>query len=459
MVPFWRFVFVLCVAVACTPSPADWGGVQSAYTERCEGEDCAQGNACVGGLCLKPDHAGEDYVPSLRCGDGLQQRWEPCDDGNQANSDACVSGCRLARCGDGFVRLNLAIHDPEFEACDDGNLDDTDGCLSTCRVARCGDGHVRTDLALGDDGFEHCDDGNQSDRDDCVDCELARCGDGQVHEGVEACDDGNDHFDDGCVADCQPARCGDGHTRTDLEPGVFGYEYCDDGNQEMDDECGNDCYPNVVPTGSGTSVEDVGHHCAQILAAQPGSQSGLYWVDFDGLRPMPIMQVACDMQTDGGGFSRLILVRQDLALWHAWTEGLAGQTESSDPFGIPLNALGKVSADLEFFIERDGVRITPIISGVSASSWNPSLNDEPMQGRLTWREPGGEPSVCPEALVHAHDTWNWSFATPTGCAALGEAGLVILGDSERGLSESAVMIQAPGMAEPEAFETLEVWLR
>ena len=80
-----------------TPSPADWGGAKSAYTERCEGEDCAQGQACVGGLCLRPDHAGEDYIPSLRCGDGVQQRWEPCDDGNQNDLDACVSGCRLAR--------------------------------------------------------------------------------------------------------------------------------------------------------------------------------------------------------------------------------------------------------------------------------------------------------------------------------------------------------------------------
>jgi hypothetical protein len=163
----------------------------------------------------------------------------------------------------------------------------------------------------------------------------------------------------------------------------------------MDDDCGNDCYPNSLPSGLGSSLEDVGHHCAQILAAQPDAQSGLYWVDFDGLRPMPAMQIQCDMQTDGGGFSRLILVHQDLGLWNAWTEGLAGQPEGADPFAVPLNSLNKASADLEFFIQRDGVRITPVLSGVSASSWNPSLGDEPMQGRLTWREPGGEPSACP----------------------------------------------------------------
>ena len=227
----------------------------------------------------------------------------------------------------------------------------------------------------------------------------------------------------------------------------------------MDDECGNDCYPNTLPTGLGTSLEDVGRECAQILAAHPDAQSGVYWVDFDGLRPLPPMQIQCDMQTDGGGFSRLITVHQDLALWNAWTEGLIGQTEGSEPFGIPINALAKASVDVEFFIKRDGVRITPILSGVSASSWNPSLGDELMQGRLTSREPGGDSSTCPESLTHAGVHWNWSFASSTGCAAPGGAGVVILGDRERELVESAVMIQAPGMNAPESFEYLEVWLR
>ena len=453
------FNILFCIGVACTPEPTDWGDIERAYTERCEEGKCSEGSSCIGGLCLKPDHADDEYVPGLRCGDGLKQRWEPCDDGNQDDTDDCVSGCRLARCGDGFVRSNLTIHDQEFEACDDGNVDETDGCLSTCRLARCGDGHRRTDLAVGDEGYEACDDGNRSDRDECVNCELARCGDGRVHEGVESCDDGNDSFDDDCVADCQSARCGDGYVRTDLEPGEFGYEHCDDGNRVASDDCGNDCYPNQFPSGLGTSLDDLGHHCAQILAAQPSAQNGTYWVDFDGLRPMPPLQIRCDMQTDSGGFSRLILVRQDLALWNAWTEGLIGQADADDPFGIPLNSLNKVSSELEFYMVRDGVRVTSILTGVSASSWDPTRDDEPMQGQLSWREPGGDSSVCPEALVHAGDHWNWSFASPTGCAAPGAAGVVVLGDSERGLTESAVMIQAPGMAEPQPFEKLEIWLR
>ncbi len=454
----YRLMLVLGCS-ACAPTPSDWGGAKSVYVERCEGATCATGNECKGEWCLKPEAAGADYVPQLRCGDGLQQRWEPCDDGNQGNADDCVEGCRLARCGDGFLRQNRTIHDPDYEACDDGNLDETDGCLSTCRTARCGDGHLRVDLGVGDEGYEHCDDGNRSDRDDCVNCELARCGDGRVHEGIEACDDGNDQWDDGCVADCEPARCGDGHVRTDKIPGDLGYEHCDDGNQDAGDDCGNDCYPNTLPSGLGSGPEDLGHQCAQIRSAHPEAPSGVYWVDLDGMRPMPPMQIHCDMETDGGGFSRLILLQSDLMLWNAWTDGLIGQSEGQAPFGIALERLGVPATELEFYLVRDGVRVTPVFSGVPESAWNPSINDEPMQGTLSYRQPGEAPQTCPEPLAHAGDHWNWSFASASGCAAPGAAGAVILGDLEGPLVESATALQAPQEAQAVAFETLEVWLR
>jgi cysteine-rich repeat protein len=58
------------------------------------------------------------------------------------------------------------------EECDDGNDDETDDCLSTCLAAACGDGFVQA-------GVEECDDGNQSDEDPClVSCLLATCDDG-----------------------------------------------------------------------------------------------------------------------------------------------------------------------------------------------------------------------------------------------------------------------------------------
>ena len=67
-----------------------------------------------------------------------------------------TNNCEVARCGDGFLRDDLAQDAPGYEACDDSNAENTDGCLTTCALARCGDGFVR-------DGEEACDDGDGND--------------------------------------------------------------------------------------------------------------------------------------------------------------------------------------------------------------------------------------------------------------------------------------------------------
>jgi cysteine-rich repeat protein len=110
------------------------------------------------------------------CGDHIAHEKEACDDGNSDNTDACVAGCALATCRDGFVRAG-------FEACDDGNDVNSDGCRSNCALPTCGDGLV--------DAGEECDDGNTDDTDGCPSlCLAARCGDGFVQAGVEQCDGG-----------------------------------------------------------------------------------------------------------------------------------------------------------------------------------------------------------------------------------------------------------------------------
>ncbi|MDE0883481.1 MAG: DUF4215 domain-containing protein, partial [Myxococcota bacterium] len=59
-----------------------------------------------------------------RCGDGIVGP-EECDDGNQVDTDACLNGCRAARCGDNVIQAGV-------EDCDDGNNIDGDACSATC---------------------------------------------------------------------------------------------------------------------------------------------------------------------------------------------------------------------------------------------------------------------------------------------------------------------------------------
>lgn len=82
----------------------------------CDGARCDDGLVCEEGVCTE--------LPS-DCGNGIQEAGEACDDGNDDNGDACVEGCVLATCGDGFVEAGV-------EVCDDGNRVDTDACSNDC---------------------------------------------------------------------------------------------------------------------------------------------------------------------------------------------------------------------------------------------------------------------------------------------------------------------------------------
>jgi cysteine-rich repeat protein len=64
------------------------------------------------------------------CGDGVVDDGEECDDGNADETDACLSSCEIATCGDGFTQAGV-------EECDDGNLEDGDGCEASCIVTLC----------------------------------------------------------------------------------------------------------------------------------------------------------------------------------------------------------------------------------------------------------------------------------------------------------------------------------
>ena len=183
-------------------------------TEGCACDDGACGDdlVCEADVCVSP--------PAASCGDGTVDEGEECDDGNDVDTDACLSTCVNAVCGDGETQARV-------EGCDDGNTDDGDGCSSTCVLESCGDGVIQ--------GAEECDDGNDDETDACLStCLSASCGDGYIYADVEECDDGNDDDTDACPASCLAATCGDGFTQADVEE-------CDDGNDDDTDECLTTC--------------------------------------------------------------------------------------------------------------------------------------------------------------------------------------------------------------------------
>jgi cysteine-rich repeat protein len=68
---------------------------------------------------------GEAVAP-IRCGNGILEAPEECDDGNIANGDGCSQLCKIEKCGDGLIG--------QGEQCDDGNTVSGDGCSSTCQI-------------------------------------------------------------------------------------------------------------------------------------------------------------------------------------------------------------------------------------------------------------------------------------------------------------------------------------
>ncbi len=119
----------------------------------------ARGWADVVSLCTADVHV---------CGDGiLDPRCEECDAGaanDDATPDACRTSCLLPRCGDGVADAG--------EACDDGTASPCDGCDAACQPVAglaCGDGILVAGCS------DQCDDGNAVAGDGCAPtCTLER---------------------------------------------------------------------------------------------------------------------------------------------------------------------------------------------------------------------------------------------------------------------------------------------
>jgi cysteine-rich repeat protein len=239
------------------------------------------------------DGSGAEEVDvGARCGDGIRDEGEECDDGNIDDSDLCLTDCTLSTCGDGFV--NRAFQEESFLApvvtdpggvtayvCDDGAACVVGGSPRTCDVSEIptapehgicqslgfekatwvtwGGGPGATSAVVLHAynwecvGFRCSRSGFPSYSPDCSAAEMLvsiSC------EGIvgEQCDEGDANVDapDVCRLDCTLPRCGDAIIDTG--------EACDDGaalNRNEADRCRTDC--SLPQCGDG--VRDTGEEC------------------------------------------------------------------------------------------------------------------------------------------------------------------------------------------------------
>lgn len=186
------------------------------------GEACDDGNGVSGDGCSS--RCTIEVSGGIGCGNGVFDAGEQCEDGNKQDGDGCSSACRAEFCGDNVrqprlgegcdgtdtpdgtecvgcrvVRCGNGVLD-SGEECDDDNQVQGDGCGSSCRIERCGDG-----VPVGGEG---CDDGNNISEDGCsATCNPERCGDGVLQRRLgELCDERTPD----CVS-CVPIRsCDEG---------------------------------------------------------------------------------------------------------------------------------------------------------------------------------------------------------------------------------------------------------
>ena len=230
----------------------------------------------LGGLsgCLEPT----DHIPdtSITSSSGATDTSDPTTTttGDPPTSTtegaSSTTGTTMHVCGDG-------VRD-DGEDCDDGPKNaDNAACTASCAVNVCGDGLILADTEACDDGSKNADDAACT-----ASCEVATCGDGKLLAGVEVCDDGvNDGAYGSCAGDCmaKASYCGDG--------------ILDDGNEECDSPDDPACLASCM----------LARSCLVIHESDASLQSGprtIYPVD-----PMTPVEVYCDMDTDGGGYTFL----------------------------------------------------------------------------------------------------------------------------------------------------------
>ncbi len=364
----------LCTDDLCAP---DSGCVHTFNSAPCsDGNGCTNGDQCVTGQC-QPG-------PVIGCDDG-----NPCTDDSCANG-ACLHAPNSADCDDGNACSvgdscqggqcvpAASLYCNDDNVCTDDSCDLKLGCIHVANTAPCSDANLCTVNDTCADGTCQsgapltCKDDNPCTDDSCAPdagclytVNQAPCDDGNACTPDDACDNGvctgtgDPGCDDGLFCNgkesCQPETgCLDG-TPPDLDDEIpctvdDCHEDSDTVTHTPDDTlCPgvSTCQPDLAP--GETCVYPLGHEsnpalsCLAILEADDNSEDGLYWLDPEG--DGSPFKALCDMSTDGGGWTRVVVIRSN-SIAHGDNSGAVGDVaEDNAPGKLPdatINLLNTV---------------------------------------------------------------------------------------------------------------------
>src|ERR1044071_2882565 len=280
----------------CTVPVCGDGHVNHAAHEACDDGD-------KNGKATSPNGCNQ-FCQFNKCGDGILDPGEQCDDGtiggvNQNHAGArCNAACKLNVCGDGDTLAGVEVCDPGHD--DQGNPKDTPTCDRDCTVPVCGDGVPNT-LA-----GEQCDEGPLNGQPGHCNarCKSPLCGNGVIDVNVaplpdEECDDGASGVPKAsarCNIDCTLARCGDGKVNPLFKPDGTHIETCDkidlvtgaslngvpcDYGDPFCTRCNATCTGNINPGGPfcGDGIQQTREGCDPTTGPDPTQPSMLARAD------------------------------------------------------------------------------------------------------------------------------------------------------------------------------------